>query len=269
MKRTILCLTILVASFGNISSQVKIGDNPNTINSSSILELESSNKGLLLPRISLNSLTDASTIPSPANYLLIYNTNTSLAPGAGYYFNSGTPASAQWVKLVSQNDSIVKSVTPSGQVIALARFPMGEISMSGNTSLTNITSANAWVKIAGTTNFSTGSYEFSNGATNNRLKYTGPSTKMFHIACTISVKSTQSSSNLKAVLYKNGVPLNNGIVQCKMGSSSDIVSTAIHVMTEMNQNDYLELWITNTVSSADFTVTEMNLFAMGVSMGMD
>lgn len=93
--------------------------------------------------------------------------------------------------------------------------------------------------------------------------------KMFHIACTLSVKSSSSNGNLKAVLYKNGAPLSTGIVQTKMGSSSDIISTAIHVMTGMSTNDYLELWITNTVDGADFTVTEMNLFAMGVSMGMD
>ncbi len=269
MKRTMLILGIFASTLSNIQSQVKIGDNPNTINASSILELESTNKGILPPRINLASLTDISTIPSPASYLLIYNTNTSLSPGAGYYFNAGTPSAAHWVKFVTQNDSIVKSTPPSGQVISLSRFPMGELSMNSNTLLTNVPSANTWTRVAGTTLFSSGSYMFSNGGTSNKLVYTGTKMKMFHIACTISVKSTQSGSNLKAAIYKNGVQLSTGVVQTKMGTSTDIVSTAIHVMTDMNQNDYLELWITNTVSGADFTITEMNLFAMGVSMGMD
>ena len=229
--------------------------------------MESTSKGFLPPRISLASLTDTSTIPTPATSLLIYNTNTYL--GTGFYYNSGTPSSAKWVKLVSMSDSIVKTITPTGDVIALSRFPMGELSMAGNTTVTNITSANSWKKIAGTTSLSSHSYQFSTGGNNNRLVYTGTAVKMFHIACTISVKSTSSGSNLKAVLYKNGEALTTGIVQAKMGSSSDIVSTAIHVMTDLSTDDYLELWITNTVSSSDFTITEMNLFAMGVSMGMD
>ena len=38
-------------------AQVKIGDNPTTINLGSVLELESTNKGLLMPRISLANTT--------------------------------------------------------------------------------------------------------------------------------------------------------------------------------------------------------------------
>jgi hypothetical protein len=269
MKKLLMILLLGTAINTYLNAQVKIGDNPNSIQSSTILELESTNKGFLPPRISLASLTDATTIPSPAPSLLIFNTNAALIPGAGYYYNAGTSGAPEWVKMVSMRDSIVKSITPSGEVIALSRFPMGEVSMNGNTTITNISGANVWTKIAGTTNFTPASYQFTNGGVSNKLQYVGANMKMFHIACTISVKSTSSGSNLKAVLYKNGVALTTGIVQAKMASSSDIISTAIHVMTDMSTNDYLELWITNTVSNADFTITEMNLFAMGVSMGMD
>ncbi|MDP2385724.1 MAG: hypothetical protein Q8M29_05095 [Bacteroidota bacterium] len=270
MKKIILCLCLTAITGVSIKAQVKIGDNPNTINASSLFEMESGTKGFLPPRISLASLTDVTTIPTPATSLLIYNTNAALSPGLGYYYNSGTTTSAQWVKLVSTNDSVVKTVTPSGDVIALTKFPMGELSMLGNTTTTNIPAANSWVKVAGTSSFSSSvAYLFSNGGVNNRLKYTGLKPKMCHIGCTISVKSTSTGSNLKAVLYKNGVALTTGLVQAKMGSSSDIVSTAIHVMTDLSTNDYLELWITNSVSSSDFTVTEMNLFAIGFTMGMD
>jgi hypothetical protein len=269
LKSGILLLLIMTQT-DFFAQNVAINSTGNNPDNAAILDIESSNKGLLIPRVNLANSSDAITIPSPTNSLLVYNTNASLKGGVGYFYNAGTPVAPNWLKLVVVDSTgIVKSSTSTGDVVKLERFPMGEVSMNGNTTVTNISGANVWAKVAGTSLFSSGSYQFANGATNNRLVYTGTSMKMFHIACTMSVKSTSSGSNLKAVIYKNGVPLTAGIIQTKMGSSSDIISTAIHIMTDMENGDYLELWITNTVGSNDFIVTEMNLFAMGVSMGMD
>ncbi|MCF2516385.1 C1q-like domain-containing protein [Dyadobacter sp. CY351] len=52
-------------------------------------------KGLLIPRVSLQSLTDNVTIPNPATALLVYNTNAELGK-AGFYYNSGTAAASAW-----------------------------------------------------------------------------------------------------------------------------------------------------------------------------
>ena len=79
-------------------SQVGIGTtNPD---SSSILDLKSSNSGLLIPRINLKSTTDNSTIPNPANALLIYNNSTvsDITPGF-YYWDS------KWKKMNSNSVS--------------------------------------------------------------------------------------------------------------------------------------------------------------------
>lgn len=55
-------------------AQVKIGDNPTTINSSSILEIEDTTRGVLMPRMT-EAQRDA--ISSPPNGLQIYNTTNS------------------------------------------------------------------------------------------------------------------------------------------------------------------------------------------------
>lgn len=60
-----LCLTI------SINAQVKIGDNPNTIDSNSILELESSEKVLVVSRLNNNQMN---TI-TPLNGAIVYNTD--------------------------------------------------------------------------------------------------------------------------------------------------------------------------------------------------
>jgi len=80
------------------NAQMKLGDNPTVINSASLLELESTNKGFVLPRVSLTST--ASNAPLNAGLItgtLVYNTNASVTGGAGtgIYMWDGT----QWIFL--------------------------------------------------------------------------------------------------------------------------------------------------------------------------
>ncbi|HOV84070.1 MAG TPA: tail fiber domain-containing protein [Paludibacteraceae bacterium] len=67
--------------------------------SSAGLDIDFSNKGLLIPRVALTSTTDAITIPSPATGLMVYNTGTGGLSLAGYYYNAGTSSSPNWVHL--------------------------------------------------------------------------------------------------------------------------------------------------------------------------
>ncbi len=82
-----------------LAQSVGINSSGVSPDSSAMLDLVSTGKGMLVPRISLQSLTDAATIATPATSLLIYNTNSAL--GTGYYYNSGTSGSVSWVRIVS------------------------------------------------------------------------------------------------------------------------------------------------------------------------
>jgi hypothetical protein len=90
---------VLCGSFA--MSQVKIGDNPTTLNPSAILEVESTNRGLLLPRLSLTSTGSAAmgsgTTKTAVAGMTVYNTNPGIAGtasypanGAGIYYFDGT-----------------------------------------------------------------------------------------------------------------------------------------------------------------------------------
>lgn len=58
------------------------------------LEVRSSNKGMLLPRVALTGTADVSTITNPANGLMVFNTATVSDVVLGfYYWTSGT---AKW-----------------------------------------------------------------------------------------------------------------------------------------------------------------------------
>ena len=108
MKTTKFLAAFLFAAALTASSsvfaQVKIGNNPGTINSSAVLDVESTNKGFLPPRVGLQSKNDGVTIANPATGLLVYNTNASSIDGVGIYINSGTPASPLWGKLEAITD---------------------------------------------------------------------------------------------------------------------------------------------------------------------
>lgn len=57
-----------------VYAQVKIGDNPNTIDATSILEMEDTTRGVLFPRM---TTTQRDSISSPPNGLEIYNISTN------------------------------------------------------------------------------------------------------------------------------------------------------------------------------------------------
>ncbi len=84
-----LSLLFLVLAF-TANAQVKIGNNSTTINSGSLLELESTNKGILLPRVALSDTSTWALSGTPTDGMLVYNTATvagQLAPGI-YIYNS-------------------------------------------------------------------------------------------------------------------------------------------------------------------------------------
>lgn len=89
-------LTVLIITFSYAQSNIGIGTT--TPSASAMLDVTASNKGFLMPRIALTSVTDAVTIPSPAMYLMVMNTNASLPDGIGLYVNMGTPSVPNWVK---------------------------------------------------------------------------------------------------------------------------------------------------------------------------
>ena len=112
MKKPLGYIKFIIAAFFSISTgslfsqNVAINTTGNAPDVSAMLDIVSSDKGLLLPRISLISTTDATTVPNPATSLIVYNTNAGItgsdADGVGYYYNSGTSVAPNWVKLVGQ-----------------------------------------------------------------------------------------------------------------------------------------------------------------------
>ncbi|MFM1912360.1 MAG: hypothetical protein RIR51_198 [Bacteroidota bacterium] len=88
---------ILFTAYFTANAQVKIGDNPSTIHPSAAFEIESTNQGLLLPRVPDTLRT---TIPDPATGLIIFNTTDSKP----YNFN-GT----SWKEISSLDTNLINT----------------------------------------------------------------------------------------------------------------------------------------------------------------
>ncbi|QCE41688.1 beta strand repeat-containing protein [Psychroserpens sp. NJDZ02] len=119
MKKFLAILTLLLSA--NLFAQVKIGDNPQTIDQNSILELESSEKVLVVTRISgaeMNAIT-------PLNGAVVYNTDVNCL--FQYNNNSWTSlcidvmSSETITALVDNNDGSISYVSEDGAITIISK----------------------------------------------------------------------------------------------------------------------------------------------------
>lgn len=72
------------------NSDARIGIGTSTPASSAILEIQSNNKGILIPRVALSGTNDQSNITNPVESLLVYNTRTTSDVVPGFYYWGGS-----------------------------------------------------------------------------------------------------------------------------------------------------------------------------------
>ena len=87
MLKRFIYLFILI--FVLISGFAQTGIGTTTPDASAKLDVSSTNKGFLPPRVTLTGISDNVTIASPATGLLVYNTGTNVGLAAGYYYWNG------------------------------------------------------------------------------------------------------------------------------------------------------------------------------------
>ena len=103
--------TIALGSSDGLRRGMAVNNTGATAAASSILDVSSTDKGILIPRVSLSATTDAATIVSPATSLIVYNTNAAIGggQGIGVYYNAGTTAAPVWTKFAGVADNWYKT----------------------------------------------------------------------------------------------------------------------------------------------------------------
>ena len=152
------------------------------------------------------------------------------------------------------------------------QFPMGEISFFNGTpkivSISSLSNGSSNMVLCNpTTVLSTDmmSMGFDNGGANNgRLRYTGATTRVFHVACTISVGPFTSNDQFVFGVARNGTVIPSSKVIQKTNNSGEVMSTALHVMVTLAHNEYLELYVGNMTAGRSVEIYSLNFFALGM-----
>ncbi|MFD1163908.1 MULTISPECIES: hypothetical protein [Hwangdonia] len=128
MKKIAFSIMLLCGSFYFSAAQVGIGTT--TPDTSSILDVESTDKGVLIPRL---TTVQINAIVNPANGLVVYNTDLN-----EFQFNCGSPAIPDWSQ-ISHGSSVKYSNTNTTANLnsgAYSNIPIfGSLDWNDNTSL--------------------------------------------------------------------------------------------------------------------------------------
>jgi hypothetical protein len=125
MKKTLLLIAATL-SFSYANAQMKLGSNPTTTNADALLEMETTNKGLLLPRVALTSTTAFAPLTAHVAGMAVYNTATAGDVTSGYYFDNGT----KWVRVADANAAVSNLYTADGALAGARTVTMGANNLS-------------------------------------------------------------------------------------------------------------------------------------------
>lgn len=247
MKNILLPLFFLINSF--VYAQVGIGTT--SPDASSMLDIKSANAGLLIPRVSLTSTMDITTIVNPATSLLVYNTSSvsDVTPGFYYWetvwksFKGSTPSvsSTSW-NLTGNNITSTDFLGSTNYQALLFRVnntlfsryhPLGGIAIGNNSaandnqSIAIGTNAKALVsnesiaigKDAIASNFRTNAIGYDSRASNNNAFALGNSSRATgQQATAVGAEANSSAQNATAIGYQATATQSNSII---LGSSSN------------------------------------------------
>lgn len=211
---------------GAPTQRFQIGSNGNvaigtatTANAAAILDVASSNKGVLLPHVALTSTTDVTTVASPVNGLTVFNTATAgTAPNnvtPGYYYYS--TADTKWVKILVESDTFTQNVYLNTADPATATIFDITNPAATNSNTLKADVANLYVGTDG----STWVYKTS---TSTYVKYNSPASTPFQLANT----TTDAGNNKTTAIWRSGaigIGTNNPLTTLHVNNSLAATNT--------------------------------------------
>lgn len=95
----IITKTVIVAAMGffSLSNYAQVGIGTTAPNADAQLDITSTTRGLLLPRVALTNTTSPAPLTADVAGMVVYNTATAGDVTPGFYYNDGT----DWIRLGS------------------------------------------------------------------------------------------------------------------------------------------------------------------------
>ena len=219
-KVLIVILLSAVISIPASAQNVGINSTGASPDASAMLDISSTNKGLLIPRVALTATNAAGPVTSPTTSLLVYNTATAgTAPDnviPGYYYWNGT----SWISLTTTSNN-------------------------SNWTLTGNTGTNADNNFIGTTDDA--DLVFKTDATEVMRLYSGGGAELNAGAGSDGTSAIYASGDYNNYLEINVQNLSNGNL-----ASSDIVATA-------DNGDSLSVYVDMGINSGGYSNGNSNI----------
>jgi hypothetical protein len=147
MKLRVWLTVMITLLFIGVNAQVKMGDNPNSYSPGSILELESTDKALTLPRL---TTVQMQSIPSPLNGMIIFNTDSNCI----YFYKNNNV----WASILV-NERATWPYHSNNFTIGNNGIGEGIVALTG----TGLTASGAFSHAEGRNSVAYGNYSWSSG----------------------------------------------------------------------------------------------------------
>lgn len=142
----------------------------------------------------------------------------------------------------------------------------GSLSMQGNATTTTVSTANTFVKVAGTTTSS--NLNQTSMPQSNRITYTGTTSIVALIICSFTATyNTGTTDEIIFAIYKNGAQIPESRISFDLNNVLGSIPTmpfSINIPTTLNTNDYVELWVTMTGATRIVTVSRYMMTVIAI-----
>jgi hypothetical protein len=129
--------------------------------------------------------------------------------------------------------------------------PRGLISMQGNTTDTNIVTADTPVLVAGTWNSQV--VEGFSATAAGRLTYTLDTTRAFTVDACVSMHPASGNADCALLIAKNGTVIDDSMMWCALSVGGEHETSTSWIVT-LDQNDYIEIFVSNLDGTQDIEV---------------
>lgn len=220
-----------------------------------------------------NILEVASTATITRRFRLIYSSVVAFASTTGVYVDPSATIPTEGYILDTINFSGGSTYTGGVNYTSnKTRFlnckgientsEIGNMYMLNNTTATVISSSGTAVKVLGTTTENTINQKFSHS--DNRLTYTGGLIRDFQVSATATL--TSGNNNVIGLyVAKNGVVITSSEMYATTSSGGRAESIACQTILEMQENDYIEIWVENDSSTTNITVEYLNVICKSLN----
>ena len=180
---------------------------------------------------------------------------------ANHVFYAGTSSStSNELFRISGNGDTLTAGTIYGRRVS------GSLSMQGNATTTTVSTANTFVKVAGTTTSS--NLNQMSMPQSNRITYTGTTSIVALVTCSFTATyNTGNTDEIIFAIYKNGAQIPESRISFDLNNIFGSIPTMpfnINTTTTLNTNDYVELWVTMTAATRIVTVSRYMMTVIAI-----